>query len=479
VASTGERHRLEIRGGRGRVQRRRRRKNRCVRPETRYAKSGEINIAYQVIGDGPLDLVLVPGFVSNVEYAWEEPGLSEFYLRLASFSRLIVFDKRGTGLSDRVHGVPTLETRMDDVRAILDAVGTERAALIGYSEGASMSALFATTYPDRVAALVMYGSYLAWDWMAAGRFKSRHESVRAALDEIERRWGTPDYCDELLENDAPSMLGNESFRSWYATRLRLSASPRAAVDLQRMNVDTDTRGIVSSIRVPTLVLHRIGDRNVDVKNARYAAEHIPEATYVELAGDDHLPWVGDSDRIVDEVRRFLTGVWDSGRWRAVPDRVLATVLFSDIVGSTEKAVELGDARWRELLSEHHKRIRHELSHFRGRELDTAGDGFFASFDGTARGIRCAVAIRDAVGELGLDLRIGLHTGECEEVDGKYGGVAVATGARVAGLAQSGEILVSSTVRDLVAGSGIAFTDRGEHQLKGLPEQRRLYAVAAV
>ena len=265
-----------------------------MRPETRYARSGDVDIAYQVIGSGPFDLVLVPGFVSNVEYAWKEPGLTAFYEQLASFCRLIVFDKRGTGLSDRVHGVATLETRMDDVRAIMDDVRSDRAALLGYSEGASMSALFATTYPERTAALVMYGSYLAWDWMAEGRFPSRHESVRAALDEIQRRWGTDEYCDELLENDAPSMLGDEAFRTWYATRLRLSASPRAAVELQRMNVDTDTRGIVGSVRVPTLIVHRTGDRNVSVKNARFAAERIPGARYVELPGDDHLPWVGDA-----------------------------------------------------------------------------------------------------------------------------------------------------------------------------------------
>jgi class 3 adenylate cyclase/Arc/MetJ-type ribon-helix-helix transcriptional regulator len=418
-----------------------------VRPETRYAKSGEVSVAYQVVGEGPFDLVLVPGFVSNVEYAWEEPGLADFYRRLGSFCRLIVFDKRGTGLSDRIHGVPTLETRMDDVRAIMDAVGS-----------------------------VMYGSYLAWDWMAAGRFRSRHESVRAALEEIERRWGAPDYCDELLENDAPSKLGDDRFRDWYATRLRLSASPRAAVDLQRMNVDTDTREVVKSIRVPTLVVHRVGDRNVDVKNARYAAEQIPGARYVELPGDDHLPWVGDSDRIVEELRRFLGDVWETGAWQAEPDRVLATVLFTDIVGSTEAAVELGDARWRELLAEHHSRIRRELTRFRGRELDTAGDGFFASFDGPARAVRCAVAIRETMSDLGLQLRIGLHTGECEELDGKFGGIAVVTGARIAGLCAPGEILTSSTVRDLVAGSGIAFEERGEHELKGLPDRRHVYAV---
>jgi class 3 adenylate cyclase len=322
----------------------------------------------------------------------------------------------------------------------------------------------------------MYGSYLAWDWMAAGRFRSRHESVRAALEEIERRWGTPDYCDELLENDAPSMLDDEVFRRWYATRLRLSASPGAAADLQRMNVDTDTRGIVGAIRVPTLVVHRVGDRNVDVKNARYAAENIPGARYAELPGDDHLPWVGDSERIVTEIRTFLEGVRAAG-WKAPErDRILATVLFTDIVDSTAKALELGDASWRELVSEHHERVRRELARNRGQELDTAGDGFFASFDGPARAIRCACAVRDAVRELGIEVRAGLHTGECEQIDDKVGGIAVITGARIAAAGGPGDVLVSATVRDLVAGSGIEFEDRGLHALKGFPEKRQLYAV---
>lgn len=446
--------------------------------QTRYARSGDVSIAYQVVGEGPFDLVLVPGFMSNVELNWTEPRLAEWLRALRSFCRLVVFDKRGTGLSDRVGGAPTLETRMDDVRAIMDDIGSERAALIGYSEGASMAALFATTYPERTAALIMYGSYLAWDWMAAGRFPTRHESAQAAVEEIERRWGTAAYSAELLANDAPSMLDDEEFRRWYALRLRMSASPRAAADLQRMNVLTDTRGIVGAIRVRTLVIHRVGDRNVDVKNGRYAAEHIPGARYVELPGDDHLPWVGDGDRIIEEIRTFLEPIWAAG-WKAPePDRVLATVLFTDIVGSTLRAVELGDARWRELVSEHHKRVRRELVRFRGTELDTAGDGFFASFDGPARAIRCARAVRDSVRDLGLEVRAGLHTGECEVIDGKVGGIAVITGARIAATGEPGDILVSATVRDLVAGSGIKFEDRGWHALKGVPDQRQLYAVSS-
>ena len=448
------------------------------RPETRYARSGDVSIAYQVVGDGPHDLVLVPGFISNVEYGWEEPGLAAFYRELASFSRLILFDKRGTGLSDRVAGVPTLETRMDDVRAILDAVGSECAALIGYSEGASMSALFAATYPERTSALIMYGSFLAWDWMADGRFPTRHESARRAIAEIEERWGDPGYCDELLENDAPSKLGDEEFRRWYATRLRLSASPRAAADLQRMNIETDTRDVVSSIHVPSLILHRTGDRNVDVKNARYAAAHIPGARYVEMPGDDHLPWVGDSARIVMEVREFVAHSWETGRPDPLRERVLATVMFTDIVDGTARAVELGDARWRDLIAEHHARVRSELARFSGSEIDTAGDGFFASFDGPARAIRCACAIRESVRQLGIEIRVGLHTGECEKIDGKVGGIAVITGARIAGCAGANDVLVSATLRDLVAGSGLQFDDRGMHELKGLPDARHLFAVAS-
>ena len=447
-------------------------------PQTRYARSGDVSIAYQVIGDGPFDLVLVPGFVSNVEYGWEDPHLAGFLASFASFCRLIIFDKRGTGLSDRVRGVPTLETRMDDVRAIMDDVGSDEASLIGYSEGASMAMLFATTYPERTIALVMYGGLLTWDWMADARFEIRHESDQAALEEIERRWGTPGFCDELLAEDAPSMLGNAEFRRWYATRLRLSASPRAAVELQRMNIETDTRGILGAIRVPTLIVHRDGDRNVDVKNARYAAAHIPGSRYVELQGDDHLPWVGDSGAIVDEIRTFVAAAWTARR-ADDRDRVLATVLFTDIVDSTTKAVELGDARWRELVSEHHARVRRALVAHRGVELDTAGDGFFASFDGPARAVRCACAVRESVRELGLEVRAGLHTGECERIDGKVGGVAVITGARIAAAGGAGDVLVSSTVRDLVAGSGITFDERGLHALKGLPEERMLYAVISV
>jgi pimeloyl-ACP methyl ester carboxylesterase len=445
-------------------------------PETRYAKSGDVAIAYQVVGDGPIDLVLIPGFISNVELAWEEPGLAAWYRELAEFCRLIVFDKRGTGLSDRVTGVADLETRMDDARAVMAAVGSERAVLIGYSEGSSLAALFAATYPERTAGLILYGSFFAWDWMAGGRFPARHESVEHALREIEQRWGTPDYCDELLAEDAPSKLTDEQFRRWYSMRLRLSASPADAAALQRMNADVDTRALLPSVRVPTLIVHRVGDQNVDVKNARYAAEHIPGARYLELPGLDHLPSIGDSSAITRAFREFLEEVSAAATNEAEHDRVLSTVLFTDIVGSTAKAAELGDRGWGNVLEQHHARIREQLARFRGKEIDTAGDGFFASFDGPARAIRCACSIHEALGGLGLEVRAGVHTGECEIVDEKVAGIAVSIGARVASRAGAGEVLVSQTVKDLVAGSGIEFADRGAAELKGVPGEWRLFAV---
>ena len=436
-------------------------------PETRYARSGDVNIAYQVVGQGPFDLVLVPGYVSNVEYGWEEPSLASFYRRLASFCRLIIFDKRGTGLSDRV-------TRMADVRAIIDAAESERAALLGYSEGAAMAVLFAGTYPERAPALVLYGAFLSPELNERpGSSAHRPQSP----GEIEQRWGTPDYCDELLREDAPSVADDEGFRRWYATRLRLGASPAAAVELVKMAMDTDARPILPTINVPTLILHRVGDRTCSVQNARFAAEQIPESKYAELPGVDHLPWVGDSDGIIREIDSFLTDIWKRGGWEeAEPERVLATVLFTDIVGSSEKAASLGDRAWRELLERHHEFVRRRLTRFRGTEVDTAGDGFLASFDGPARAISCACAIVEGVRDLGLEVRARLHTGECEVVDGKVAGIAVHTGARVASQARPGEVLVSGTVKDLVAGSGLTFRERGQRQLKGIPGEWPLYAV---
>ena len=436
-------------------------------PETRYAKSGDLNIAYQVVGDGPFDLVYVPGWVSNVDLLWERPKPARFLQRLASFSRLILFDKRGTGMSDRVSNerLPTLEQRMDDVRAVLDAVGSESAALLGHSEGGSMSLLFAATYPERSRALVLVGAFAkrlrSDDYPWAPSIEERLETIA----EVERDWGAGlDVTTEAPHED-PALL------EWYSTYLRRSASPGAAAALLRMNSQIDTRHILPTIRVPTLALTRTGDRDVTVDEGRWLASQIPEGRFIELSGEEHLLWAGDQDILLAEIEEFLTGT------RTVPehDRVLSTVLFTDIVGSTERARELGDRGWHEVLDEHHARVRDVLEQYRGREVDTAGDGFFASFDGPARAIRAACAIREGVQPLGIEIRAGLHTGECELMRDKIGGIAVHTGARVAAAAEPGEVLVSSTVKDLVAGSGITFADRGERELKGVGSWR-LYSV---
>jgi len=434
-------------------------------PETRYAKSGDVNIAYQLMGDGPFDLVLISGFVSHLDLDLDEPRMAYFLRRLASFSRLIRFDKRGTGLSDRPGGLPDLETRMDDVRAVMDAVGSERAAFLGYSEGGPMSCLFAATYPERTSALVIYASYAKrqdpdddYPWA------STPSERQAYAEQMERDWG--------VDSDLGSMAPNAdaALRAWWARRARAAASPAAARDLVLMNSLIDIRAVLPTIRVPTLVLHRAGDRDSRVEEGRYLAEHIPGARFVELAGDDHFVAI-EANQILDEVEEFLTGT----RPVREPDRVLATVLFTDIVGSSQRAAELGDRAWRGLLAAHNSVVRHELERFQGREVDTAGDGFLATFDGPARAVRCAHAIQAEMAELGLELRAGLHTGEVELVDGKVAGIAVHTGARVAALAGSGEVLVSSTVKDLVAGSGIRFEDHGEHELKGVGAWR-LYSV---
>ena len=444
-------------------------------PETRYARSGDASIAYQVLGDGPFDLVFVPGFVSNLEVGWELPALARFYERLASFSRLILFDKRGTGLSDRVGGVPPLEVRMDDVRAVMDGAGSERAAVMGISEGGPMTLLFAASHPERTIAAVVYGSSHPkavrtpdYPWAATA------EDWDSWIADAEANWGTPESCDENFEGLMPSLAGDDEARRWFRRYATMGASPGAVAALFRMNREIDIRHVLPIVSVPTLVLNRVGDvPNLDA--SRFIAERIPGAQFVELPGPDHAPWV-DPDP-VDEVERFLREVQEEGGWGdAEPERVLATVLFTDIVGSTERAMELGDRDWRQLLERHHATVRRQLARFRGEEVDTAGDGFFATFDGPARGIRCARSIVDSVQELGLDLRSGLHTGECELVDGKVGGIAVHIGARVAAQAAPGEVVVSSTVKDLVAGSGLEFDDRGDRELKGIPGEWRLYSV---
>jgi pimeloyl-ACP methyl ester carboxylesterase len=437
-------------------------------PETRYARSGDVNIAFQVLGEGPGDLVFVPGYVSNIEVTWEEPAFARFLTRLAGFSRLVLFDKRGTGLSDRVANMPSLEIRMDDVRAVMDAVGSQRAAIFGFSEGGPMSALFAATFPQRTTALLMAGAYPRRAWAPDYPWGMSDAQFRAWIEQIGKEWGGP----VGIEIRAKSMLRDEGFLRWSARYLRMGASPAAAVALVRMIAEIDIRHVLPTIRVPTLILHSIGDGSVDIRSARYLAEHIPGAKYVELPGPDHLPWLSDGDAIISEIAEFLTGV----RPTPEPDRVLATVLFTDIVGSTEKAAALGDRRWHSLLDSHNTLVRRELATFRGREIDARGDGFLATFDGPARAVRCACAISNHVRSLGLDVRAGLHTGECEIMGDNIGGIAVHIGARVASLANGGEVLVSSTVRDLVAGSDLTFRDCGSKSLKGVPGEWRLFAV---
>jgi class 3 adenylate cyclase len=441
-------------------------------PTTKYARSGDVNIAYQVVGEGPFDLVYVPGWVTNLEYGWESPLVTRYYERLASFSRLILFDKRGTGLSDRVpiSELPTLEQRMDDVRAVMDAVGSERAALMGHSEGGNMCVLFAATYPERTIALVTFGIYVkripSPDYPWAPTPEAREKWLR----QLEEEWGGVVDLDVL----APGLVDDPAFRRWWSMYLRLSASPSAAVALGRMNTQIDVTPILPSVRVPTLVMHRTGDRDIRIEEARYIAQHVPGARLVELPGDDHLPWTPDMDLALDEVERFLTG---SIRLPE-PDRVLATVLFTDIVDSTARAAALGDRGWRQTLQTHREAVRRELERFRGREVRTTGDGFLATFDGPARAIQCALAIRDAASRSGLEVRAGLHTGECETMPDDIGGIAVHIASRVVTEANPGEVLVSRTVKDLVAGSGIAFEDRGTRSLKGLDADWELFAAVA-
>ena len=438
-------------------------------PQTHYTKSGDVNIAYQVLGQGPPDLVYIPGWVSNIEIFWEEPAYARFLTRLASFARLILLDKRGTGLSDRVAEMPNLEVRMDDVRAVLDTVGSQRAALFGSSEGGVMCMLFAATYPSRTSGLIMHGSYARLTSAPDYPWGSSAEERSAFIDRAVRDWGAPIG----LEDRAPSMAHDERFRAWWARHLRLSASPAAFATISRMNAQIDVRHVLPAIRVPTLILHSVNDRAMDIGHGRFLAEHIPNAKLMELTGPDHVPYLSDADPVADEIEEFLTGT----RQGREPDRVLATVLFTDIVGATERAASMGDRSWHDLLDAHHALVRRELAAFRGREIDTAGDGFLAAFDGPARAIRCACAISSGVRALGIDVRAGMHTGECEIIGDKLGGIAVHTGARIAALARPGEVLVSSTVKDLVAGSNLAFDDRGPQSLKGVPGRWQLFAVA--
>ncbi len=439
--------------------------------DIRYARSGGVSIAYQVVGDGDVDLIYVPDYISNLVYGWESPHWREFYERLARRFRLILFDKRGTGLSDLGGHFPALETRMDDVRAVLDAVGSTSTVLLGSHDGCSMAALHAATYPERTRALVLFHPVahdpgLETEW---------------ALDELAElrdEWGTQEFADQLLAQGAPSLYANPKEREWFANWLRVGASPAVAYALNRAWFETDLRNVLPSVRVPTLVLYR-QDAPLDLTrdaedHARDVAGQIRGARLMRVSGNDRFA-IFLSTEIPDEVERFVAGEAPP----EVPDTVLATVLFTDIVGSTERAAELGDRAWRDLLDSHHRFVRRELARFRGEEKDTAGDGFFATFDGPARAIRCAQAVVEGVGELGLEVRAGVHTGECEVHEGKVAGLAVVIGARVAAAAGSGEVLVSQTVKDLVAGAGVEFEDGGERELKGVPGSWRLYSVADV
>jgi class 3 adenylate cyclase len=441
-----------------------------VQPETRYARSKDGHVAYQVVGDGPLDLVCIPSWATNVDVMWEEPSVARFLHRLATFSRLLCFDKRGTGVSDPVPlaALPTLEEWMDDVRTVMEAAGSKRAALLGSAQGGQMAMLFAATYPERVSALILaatgaralqdvdYPWGLPADWVAW------------ALQGVEDIWGTGGG----LEMIAPSVAHDERFRRWYTRYERLAMSPRAATTMCAAFLERDLRGVLPSIRVPTLVLHRAGDRYFQVGHGRYLAEHIPGAKYVELPGEDHLFFVGDTETMLGEIEEFLTGV------RPLPesDRVLATVLFTDIVASTERSAQVGDRRWKDLLDQHDILIRGELERHRGRLVKNTGDGILATFDGPARAVRCAQAIATRVKGLGIEVRAGLHTGEVELRGEDVTGMGVNIAARVMDAAGPGEVVVSSTVRDLVAGSGLRFADRSARELRGVPGEWRLFAV---
>jgi class 3 adenylate cyclase len=433
------------------------------RPKTRYADSGEVNIAYCRSDSGPIDVVVTPGFATHLELMWEPPYSGQIFDRFSRFSRVTQIEKRGVGLSDRISEPATLEQRMDDLRAVMDAEGIERAALIGISEGASMSAFFAATYPDRVSSLVLW---------AAGAGPPASEEVRSALlPWVQDSWGSGEVMSVLVR------VGSESDIERLAKLERYSMSPRMARALMDMNFDNDIRGVLPVISAPTLVIHRSGDPILARDRAVALAELIPGARRVELPGDWHLSLIGDAEaEALDIIEEFITGS------RPAPaidiDRVLATVLFTDIVDSTRRVAELGDRRWRELLDAHDRAAAAEIERHRGIVVDTAGDGVFARFDGPARGIQCARAIVDAAGRLGLGVRAGLHVGECELRGAGVAGIAVHIGARISALAGPGEVFVSSTVRDLVSGSGIAFDDRGRHSLKGVPGDWEVLAVAS-
>jgi class 3 adenylate cyclase len=440
----------------------------------RYTTASNVTIAYQVVGDGDVDLIAALGSVTHLDVIWEEPAFAGFLNRLASFSRLILFDKRGVGLSDRVEDGAALEERMDDLRAVLDAAGSARAVVFGISEGASASALFAATHPDRTKALVLYGLGPVCPGRLDDPGSAPTEEDDREYEEwyqyVRAHWGEEPI---LLESAAPSKVGDAAYTAWWMKWMRLSSSPASFIALSRSNREIDIRSVLPSIRVPTLVLHRTDD-DIPVENGRYLAAHIPGAKYVELAGRDHIAWVGDVDAVIGEIEEFTTGV----RRSHDPDRILTTLLFTDIVASTERTAELGDRDWRHLLESHYGDVRRQLGRWRGREVKTTGDGCLATFDGPARAVRCACAVRDQARDIGLQIRAGVHTGEVEVVGDDIAGLAVHLCQRVQALAAPGEVLASSTVKDLVAGSGLRFDDRGRHALRGVPGEWQLFAATA-
>lgn len=440
------------------------------KPETRYAQNGDVNIAYQVVGDGPIDIVFVMGWVSHLEYFWEEPHFAAFLNRLASFSRLILFDKRGTGLSDRVplSELPTLEQRMEDVHAVMDAVGSERAVLVGVSEGGPMCSLFAATYPERTAALVMIGTYAKRIRDDDYPWAPTEDQRNAFFDLMQREWGGPVGIDER----APSMADDQNFREWWATYLRMGASPGAAVALTKMNAEIDVRGVLPSIRVPTLVIHRSGDMCLKVEEGRFVAAQIPASKYVELDGIDHLPFVGEQDDILDEIEKFVTGVLFAGEY----DRVLATVLCVRIADLETEAEKHGHDEWNALRERSREFVRRQLQLFKGREIKVGDGTVLAAFDGPARAIRCAAAITESAARSGVEVKTGLHTGECDVTDDLYSGFAVDLSEKIADLSKPGSILVSSTVKDLVAGSGLAFKEFGTRSFDKTDGKWRLFCV---
>ncbi len=442
----------------------------AAHPETKYAKSGDVHIAYQVFGEGELDVVVVPGYTSHIELLWEHEPAARSLQGLASFARVITYDRRGSGLSDPVPDAPTLEERMDDVRAVMDAAGSERAALLGISEGGSMSILFAATYPERVQALVLCGAMARSTWAPDYPWASRAEDlIESGLELIAPHWGE----GSVLEVAAPSIAGDPEATRFFARMERASVSPGMLEQLVRMFLEIDVRDVVPSVQAPTLVLHRVHDRLVNVRNGRWLAEHLPNARLVELPGDDHILWYQHPELAFGEIQEFLTGV----RFEPEPERMLATVVFTDIVDSTATAASLGDAAWRSLLEAHARDVSRALDRFGGRQVKNTGDGFLATFDGPARAIRCARAILDSSSEQGLRVRAGVHTGEIEVMGDDIGGMGVHIAARVSALAGPSEVLVSRTVKDLVAGSGLAFDERGAHELKGVPDTWELYAAA--